>query len=69
VGSREIPFFKLPDINDIPIQNEFFGLYAVEVSDEFMGMTTIGAQMYIGYDGEFYLPFFQSYRFTYKLMM
>jgi len=38
VGLWKITFPKLPDINDIPIQNKFLGLDRIQIFQEFPGV-------------------------------
>jgi hypothetical protein len=48
VGAGEIPFGKLPSINDIPVQDQQAGGYTPEIVDYFTGMASVSAEMEIG---------------------
>lgn len=43
MGRREVSFAKLPNIDNVPVQNQFFGLDTVEVCDQFVRMAAIGS--------------------------
>lgn len=42
VGRGEIPFAELPNVNDVPVQDQLLGLDAIQISNEFVGVTTVG---------------------------
>ena len=56
---REVALFELPDVNEIPVEHQHFGLDALEVVQQFFGMAAVGAKVYIGYDGNLQLSFHQ----------
>ncbi len=57
VRLRPISLAELPHINDITIQNEFFGSDCFKISEELLCSTAIGAEMNIGNYNEFYVSF------------
>ena len=52
-----IPFAKLPDVDDIAIEDKAFGFYGFKVAQQLFGMTTIGAQVHVGNHYQFYFAF------------
>jgi len=43
----EIPPPELPDVNKVPVQNQGIRGNGLQVQQQFLGMTTVGAQVYI----------------------
>jgi len=52
-----IAFAELPDVNDVAIEDESFGLNRFEVTQQFFGMTAVRAKVHIGNDHQFYFAF------------
>ncbi len=57
VRLRPISLAELPHINDITIQNDFFGPDRFQISKKFFCAAAIGAEMNIGNYNEFYVSF------------
>jgi hypothetical protein len=47
MGDGEIPFGKLPAIDDVPIEDKYIGGDAFEVVDKLLGAASIGSKVYI----------------------
>jgi hypothetical protein len=62
--SGPVSLGKLPEVNDIPIQNKDSGFYALEVMMEFSGMRSVSSQVSIGNNGQVYFPFFFFHALT-----
>ena len=60
MSRREVAFFKLPDIYDVPVKDQNFWLYTVKIDNKFICMTPVSSQMHIGNNGylQFSLPQF-----------
>jgi hypothetical protein len=48
VRFRPVSLAELPHVDDVTVENKFFGLYRLEVSEKLFGMTAIGSEMNIG---------------------
>jgi hypothetical protein len=48
----KVTFTKLPDIDNIPVQDKHFGLNASQVMQQFPGMTSKCTEMNIGDDNQ-----------------
>ena len=54
---RPIALTKLPDIDDVAIEDEALRFNRLKVAQQFFGMTAVGAEMHIGNDHQFYFAF------------
>src|SRR5690606_37520616 len=53
----KVTFPKLPNIDDITIENNFFGLNGIQIIQKFFGVAAISSQMDIRYYNKFNLSF------------
>lgn len=60
VGSREIPFGKLPAINNVPVKDQQAWGYAPEIVYYFTGMASVSTEMEIREYGYVEVSFMQS---------
>jgi UDP-3-O-[3-hydroxymyristoyl] glucosamine N-acyltransferase len=58
VTGGKIPLAKLPDVNNVSIQDQYIGLNTTEISTQFLCMTTISSKVYIGDNSNIYFPSF-----------
>ena len=62
MGRGKIALAKLPNIDDIAVEDEFFGLYTAQISDELVRLTPVSTQVHIRDYRYIYLPLFQVIR-------
>ena len=54
----KITLTELPNINNVPIQNQLSRFDAVEIGEQVLGVTAVSPKMYIGDDGNFNFSFY-----------
>jgi hypothetical protein len=53
----EVILPELPDVNEVSVENEDGGPYALEVVEELLGVAAKGAEVHVGDDGDVYFSF------------